>query len=58
MDSTSEPLVYFYLLQKVAVAVQRDNTAAILGSSYIIMLTPSKSLFFPFDNFLIASLLL
>ena len=55
MDSTSEPLLYFYLLQKVAVTVQCGNTAAILGPP---MLTPSKSLFFPFDNFLIASLLL
>ena len=34
MDSTLEPQSDLYLLQKVAVAVQRGNTAAILGFSY------------------------
>ena len=33
MDSSSKPLSHFYLLQKVAVAIQHGNTEAILGSS-------------------------
>ncbi len=32
MDATLEPLSHYYLLQRVAVAVQRGNTASILGS--------------------------
>ena len=31
-DSTSEPLFHYYLMQWISVAVQRDNTAAILGA--------------------------
>ena len=31
-DSTSEPLFHYYLMQWISVAVQRDNTAAILGT--------------------------
>ena len=31
-DSTMEPLSHHYLLQRISVAVQRGNTAAILGS--------------------------
>ena len=31
-DSTLEPLSHHYLLQRISVAVQRGNTAAILGS--------------------------
>ncbi len=32
MDTTLEPLSHYFLLQRVAVAVQRGNTAAVLGT--------------------------
>ena len=38
-DVTSEPLSHHHLIQNIAVAVQRGNTAAVLGSSESVSLS-------------------
>ncbi len=52
MDTTLEPLSHFYSVQRVAVAVQRDGTAAILGSLESNPFSLLKfSIWFAFDFF-------